>query len=64
MIQTEFVKELPNKVIYVNSFESKYTVIECERLSDGAINPIPVRKTSRTNLNDALEVAEEWAGQS
>jgi len=63
-MKIEFVKELEDKVIYLQSSGNKYTVIECERIDDGDINPIPVRQKSCPNLKKALEVMNKWSGTS
>jgi len=63
-MQVEFVKELEDKVIYLQSSGNKYTVIECERIEEGDINPIPVRQKSFPNLKKAIEVMDKWSGTS
>ena len=63
-MQVEFVKELEDKVIYLQSSGKKYTVIECERFKDGDVNPIPVRMMTCLNLKNALKVMEAWGNRA
>ena len=63
-MQVEYVKELDSRVIYVQSIGDGYTVVECERMAGGNVNPIPVRMMVCKKLQKALEVAEKWAGIS
>ena len=63
-MRIDFERHLDDRVIYVQTLDGRYTVVECERMTDSEINPIPVRMKICRNLEKALEVAEKWAGIS
>lgn len=62
MLQVDYKKELESRVIYVQTTRGGFTVIECEKMENGAVNAIPLRMKVFRDFKKALEVAEAWAG--
>jgi len=59
-MKVELERHLDDRVIYVQSDGTGFTVVECEKLENGTVNPIPLRMKTCRNLNKALETADEW----
>lgn len=56
-----FEKVLEDRVILLQNMLDGYTIIECEKMEDGEVNPIPLRMYCSKNFNEILLQLEEWS---
>lgn len=60
MLYVDYLKELDDRVIMIQTTRGGYTVFLLEKMTNGKPNAIPLRMKTEKSFKKALEVAESW----